>query len=130
MSSLLETLGSASSGMAAQSKRIRVVSENVANLDTPGYQRKTITFENVSSANGTGKTVKADRIDLDRSELSEIFDPSHPMSDDSGYVQMSNVDLGVEIADAREAQRSYEANLSIFDQARRMYGGVLDLLRR
>jgi len=130
MSTLLETLSSATSGMAAQSKRIRVVSENVSNVDTPGYQRKTLAFETLSGADGTGRTVKAGRIDLDRSALSEVFDPAHPLANESGFVQMSNVDLNVEIADAREAQRSYEANISIFDQARKMYGGVLDLLRR
>jgi flagellar basal-body rod protein FlgC len=116
--------------MAAQSKRIRVVSENVSNVDTPGYRRKTLAFETLSGADGSGRTVKAGRIDLDRSALSEVFDPAHPMANESGFVQMSNVDLNVEIADAREAQRSYEANISIFDQARKMYGGVLDLLRR
>ena len=130
MSSLLETLSAASSGMASQSKRIRVVSENVANVDTPGYRRKLVSFENAISANGRGSVVEAGKISLDKSDLKEVFDPSHPMADANGNLSMSNVNLAVEIADAREAQRSYEANLSIFDQARRMYGGVLDLLRR
>lgn len=128
MSSLLQTLSSASSGMLSQSERIRVVSENVANVDTPGYRRKLMTFENELGANGS--TVQSGPISLDKSELLESFNPSHPLADENGYVTMSNVNLSVEIADAREAQRSYEANLSIFDQARRMYGGVLDLLRR
>ena len=128
MSSLLQTLSSASSGMLTQSQRIRVVSENVANADTPGYRRKMVTFENELGDNGS--TVQFGPVKLDKSDLSESFDPAHPMADANGYVKMSNVDLVVEMADAREAQRSYEANLSIFDQARRMYGGVLDLLRR
>jgi len=128
MSSLLSTMSSAASGMMSQSDRIRVVSENVANIDTPGYRRKLLTFENALGANGA--TVRTGPISLDQSELSENFDPSHPMANAEGYVTMSNVNLGVEIADAREAQRSYEANISMFDQARKMYGGVLDLLRR
>jgi len=128
MNPLLDTLRSASSGMASQSTRIQVVSENVANADTPGYRRKLVSFENTLGDNGA--TVRTGPVKLDRSELTESFDPSHPMADESGYVKMSNVSLAVEIADAREAQRSYEANISIFDQARRMYGGVLDLLRR
>lgn len=128
MNPLLDTLGSAASGMASQSTRIRVVSENVANVDTPGYRRKLISFHNELGDNGA--TVKTGPVTLDRSELGESYDPSHPMADENGYVTLSNVSLAVEIADAREAQRSYEANISIFDQARRMYGGVLDLLRR
>ena len=128
MNSLLDTMSSAASGMASQSTRIRVVSENVANADTPGYHRKLISFRNTLGDDGA--TVKTGPVKLDRSDLTESFDPSHPMADDNGYVRLSNVNLAVEIADAREAQRSYEANVSIFDQARRMYGGVLDLLRR
>ncbi len=128
MNSLLNTLQSASSGMLSQSDRIRVVSENVANVDTPGYRRKLVTFQNELGDNGA--TVQTGPVTLDQSELIDTFDPSHPMADENGYVKMSNVNLAVEIADAREAQRSYEANISIFDQARRMYGGVLDLLRR
>lgn len=130
MSSILDTLASATNGMMSQGKRIRIVSENVANADTPGYQRKLISFENTLGA-GPGETVKqVSRVSLDKSELRESFEPAHPMANERGYVTMSNVDLVTEIADAREAQRSYEANLSIFDQARRMYGGVMDLLRR
>ena len=128
MNSLLNTLSSASSGMLSQSNRIRVVSENVANVDTPGYRRKLIAFEN--ALEGNGATVRTGPVTLDQSELLESFNPAHPMANENGYVQMSNVNLAVEIADAREAQRTYEANVSVFDQARKMYGGVLDLLRR
>ena len=130
MSSLLDTLSSATTGMMSQGKRIRVVSENVANADTPGYRRKLISFEKTLEAGSSEAAKQTSRVSLDRSELREAFDPAHPMADELGYVTMSNVDLVTEIADAREAQRSYEANLSIFDQARRMYGGVMDLLRR
>ena len=59
-----------------------------------------------------------------------VFDPGHPLADETGHYQGSNVDLVVEIADAREAQRSYEANLKMFDQARQMSSALLDLLRR
>jgi flagellar basal-body rod protein FlgC len=60
----------------------------------------------------------------------ESFEPGHPLANARGIVSFSNVDPLIEIADAREANRSFQANLTIFDQARRMYGGVLDLLRR
>jgi flagellar basal-body rod protein FlgC len=67
---------------------------------------------------------------LDRSDRKEIHDPTHPLAGPDGYYQGSNVNLMVEIADAREANRSYEANLRMFDQARQMAGALLDLLRR
>ena len=66
----------------------------------------------------------------DRRDLPRIHDPSHPMADAEGFYEGSTVDLMVELADAREAQRSYEANLKMLDQARMMTSGLLELLRR
>lgn len=120
----------AMSGMQSQASRLLHSSENIANADTPGYRRKIVSFEQVmDGANPTG-LVKTGPVQLDRSELPLIYDPSHPMADENGYYQGSNVDLVVEIADAREAQRSYEANLKMFGQAREMTRNLLDLLKR
>ena len=126
MSDLFSALSVAASGMEAQSMRLRHVSENIANADTPGYRRKTMGFE---AAVEDGR-VKAGPVKLDRSDLVKIYDPGHPLADATGHYDGSNVDLVIEIADAREAQRSYEANLKIFDQARQMTQSLFDLLRR
>ena len=126
MSDLFTSLNQAAAGMQAQAMRLRHVSENIANADTPGYHRKTISFD---EAMDTG-LVEAGRVRLDRSELTKIYDPGHPLADESGHYDGSNVDLVIEIADAREAQRSYEANLRMFDQARQMTTNLFDLLRR
>lgn len=130
MPGLSETLMMSVSGMQAQSDRLRFVSENIANADTPGYRRKIAAFEAVVEAGQRTGEVAAGPVQLDRSELTRVYDPSHPLADGSGHYAGSNVDLVVEIADAREAQRSYEANLRMFDQARQMTRGVLELLRR
>ena len=126
MSDLLKSLSYAASGMEAQAIRLRHVSENIANADTPGYHRKIVSFQEEMQ---TGQ-VKAGPVTLDRGELLRVYDPGHPLADETGHYDGSNVDLVVEIADAREAQRSYEANLKMFDQARQMSSGLLDLLRR
>lgn len=130
MSDFSNSLQTAVSGMRAQSSRLRHVSENIANTDTPGYRRKIMNFEQVSKDGARTGEVKSAGISLDRTELTRIFDPAHPMSNEDGYYDGSNVDLVVEIADAREAQRSYEANLKMFDQARKMSSALLDLLRK
>lgn len=129
MSEFSNALSVSSSALKAQSQRLRHVSENIANADTPGYRRKLVSFETVKAPESAGG-VEASRVHLDRTELAEIFDPAHPMADDSGHYQGSNVNLVIELADAREAQRSYEANLKMFDQARQMSSSLLDLLRR
>jgi flagellar basal-body rod protein FlgC len=126
MADLLTTMSFAASGMEAQAMRLRHVSENIANADTPGYHRKVISFEE-ELASGR---VTAGPVSLDQTELTRIYDPGHPMAGEDGYYDGSNVDLVIEIADAREAQRSYEANLRLFDQARQMAQGLFDLLRR
>jgi flagellar basal-body rod protein FlgC len=124
MADLMSTLKFAGSGMEAQAMRLQHVSENIANADTPGYRRKLISFDQTFAG------VKAGSVTLDQSELSQIFDPGNPLSDENGYYAGSNVDLVIEVADAREAQRSYEANLKIFDQARQMTQSLFELLRR
>jgi len=126
MSDLLRSLTFAASGMEAQSQRLRHVSENIANADTPGYHRKVMSFR-TELENGT---VIPGPVRLDRSALERVYQPSHPLADETGHYDGSNVDLVIEIADAREAQRSYEANLRMFDQARQMTQSLFDLIRR
>lgn len=130
MSDLLNTLSLSSSGMKAQSTRLRHISENISNSDTPGYRRKTISFEPGLDRPSGIELVTTGHVRLDDRPGERIFDPAHPMADANGYFTGSNVDLVVEIADARQAQRSYEANLKMFDQARQMTSSLLDLLRK
>lgn len=130
MNDFSNSLSVSASGLKAQTARLRHLSENIANADTPGYRRKTIPFETAFSVSEGVNRVTAGRVTLDQSALNRIHDPSHPLADDTGHYDGSNVDLVVEIADAREAQRSYEANLKMFDQAREMSSGLMDLLRR
>jgi flagellar basal-body rod protein FlgC len=123
---LISSLSFAAAGMETQAMRLRHVSENIANADTPGYHRKVMTF---AEAMETG-LVEPGRVRLDQSDLPKIYDPGHPLADETGHYDGSNVDLVIEIADAREAQRSYEANLRMFDQTRQMTQSLFDLLRR
>lgn len=130
MFELKNSMKAAASGMGAQSYRLRILGENIANADTPGFHRKTISFVNeVDRATGVTQ-VKPGRMTLDQSDLRQSYEPGHPLANERGLVTLSNVNPLIELADAREAQRSYQANLSIFDQARRMHTSTLDLLRR
>ena len=130
MNDFTNSISVSASGLKAQARRLQHVSENIANADTPGYRRKTVAFEQaLGSPLGTA-TVAPGPVHLDQSELTRVFDPAHPMADAAGFYDGSNVDLVIEIADAREARRSYEANLKMFDQARQMSSSLLELLRR
>ena len=130
MAQFSDALSIASSGLKSQAARLRFVSENIANADTPGFRRKVASFEAVHGADSPRGAVEIGRVRLDQSELAEIYDPSHPLADETGMYEGSNVDLMIEIADAREAQRSYEANLKVFEQTRQMSSSLMELLRR
>lgn len=130
MSDLLGGMAAASSGMDAQATRLRIVSENIANADTPGYRRKLISFEEMVTRADDPRAVATGRVSLDRADLERVYDPAHPLADEGGYHDGSNVEVMIEIADAREAQRSYEANLRMFDQSRKMLTSLFELLRR
>lgn len=130
MSDFADALSISSSGLRAQAARLRHLSENISNADTPGYRRKTISFETTMRGSDSAGEVSPGRVRLDKAELEQIHDPTHPMADDTGHYEGSNVDLLIELADAREAQRSYEANLKMFEQSRKMSSGLMDLLRR
>lgn len=124
-------------GLRAQGERVRVITENVANADTaataPGekpYTRKIITFQNhMDKASGVDLVkVKGVTEDQDAQYVRKYM-PDHPGADKDGYVEMPNVNMLVEMMDVREAQRSYEANLSMIEQAKAMIGRTIDLLR-
>lgn len=126
----------ASSGLEAQSLRLRIVSENMANSQSTGsvggsdpYARKTVTFESeLDQASGVD-LVKIKRIGVDSSPFRVEQDPGNPAADAKGFVKLPNVNILVEMADMREANRTYEANLQIFKQTRELASMTMDLLR-
>lgn len=126
----------AGSGLRAQSLRMRVVAENLANAQstgtTPGsdpYRRKTATFQSeLDRATGVS-LVSISRIGRDGSAFAVEYDPGHPAANNDGYVKLPNVNMIIEMADMREATRSYEANLQIIRQTREMLSMTIDLLR-
>lgn len=126
----------AGAGLQAQSTRVRVVSENLANAQSTGatrgadpYRRKTVTFESAMNRALGVSLVKIKGVGVDKAPFRVEFEPSHPAADDKGYVKMPNVSLLLEMADMREANRSYEANLQMIKQARSMQSMTIDLLR-
>ena len=137
MDGLLNAVDISASGMKVQSKRMRIVSENIANADatslTPGgeppYRRKTISFKSeLDRATGANK-VEVNKIGVDDSDFPLKYDPSHPGADEAGYVKTTNVKTMVEMMDMRESRRSYEANLSVIENSKAMLEQTIGLLR-
>ena len=136
MDALTAALKVAASGLGAQSERMRVVSENLANAqstgNTPGadpYRRKTITFQSQVDRASGGSLVEVSSIAHDPSDFPIEFQPGNEAADNKGYVKMPNVNTLVEMSDMSEANRSYEANLQVIKQARDLISMTIDLMR-
>lgn len=132
----LKSVMIAASGLKAQSGRMRIISENIANADstasTPGglpYRRKIPSFKTVFDNELNAQLVEMGRIQRDRTPFESKYEPGHPAANAAGYVLTPNVNSLIEQMDLREAQRSYEANLGVIGATRRMVARTLEILR-
>lgn len=135
MDDLFRSMRISASGMRAQETRLRVIAENVANADslatTPGqetYRRKLVTFKNELDRKLGVELVRIDKIEPQSGDLQKRFDPNHPAADSNGYVLLPNVNTLLEMADMREAQRSYEANLNVIKASKTMLRETIGIL--
>lgn len=136
MDPLLAAARIAQSGMSAQSERLRIVAENLANANstgqTPGsdpYTRKTITFRSEFDDLAGQDLVRAAEGSRDSTPYRIEHEPGHPAADAQGFVKYPNVEPLLELADMREANRSYLANLQMVKNARDAVNAIIDLLR-
>lgn len=136
MNDFSTSLRVAAGGLRAQSARMRVIAENLANSDsaskTPGadpFRRRIPTFNAIFDREMGAYNVEVGRMAYDLSDFESRYEPGHPAADEAGYVLYPNVDPLIELADMREAQRTYEANLNVVSSTRAMFGQTLDILR-
>ncbi len=136
MDDIIKTMRISGAGMRVQGQRLRVIAQNIANANSlpqePGkdpYQRKVVTFKNELDRAIGLKTVRLDKVLPDRSSFGKRYEPNHPAADADGYVLTPNVNPLIEMTDMREAQRSYEANLSVIKSSKAMLNQTIDLLR-
>ena len=126
----------AASGLRAQSMRLRIVSENIANAQSTGptsganpYARQTVSFESEMDRTLGANLVEVKSIGVDSTPFKLERDPGNPAADENGMVKMPNVDVLVELADMREANRSYEANLQVAKQSADMLNTAVSLMK-
>tara|TARA_R110000868_G_scaffold262401_2_gene521016 strand:+ start:3281 stop:3688 length:408 start_codon:yes stop_codon:yes gene_type:complete len=133
---LMKSIAVSTSGMNAQSSRMQVISENIANAESivtengGPYRRKLITFESVVNRE-TGLTevgVKSIKSDYD-TPLNREYQPHHPLADAQGFIAKPNVSTLIEKVDMRDAARAYEANMAAIESAKAMMVKSLDLLK-
>jgi flagellar basal-body rod protein FlgC len=123
-------------GMSAQSQRLKVIAENIANADSTAkspnddpYKRKIISFADELDKKLGVDMVKVTGVSQVQGGFGRVYEPGSPGADSSGYVKTPNVNTITEMMDMREAQRSYDADLNIIDAAKAMLSRTIDLLR-
>jgi flagellar basal-body rod protein FlgC len=132
-----KSMAVAASGMRAQTDRMKIISENIANANSTAttkggdpYRRKIATITTNFDRELDATLVSAGKPLADKSEFKSQYDPGNPTADAQGYVKLPNVDSLVEVMDMREAQRSYEADLSVMDATKQMLAKTVDLLNK
>jgi flagellar basal-body rod protein FlgC len=126
----------AATGLRAQSSRMRIISENIANssstAQTPDgdpYRRRIPTFSTNFDRELQATVVSMGNVRNDQSQFTVRNEPGHPAADAAGNVKYPNVNALIESVDMREAQRSYEANLNVITATRRMIARTIEILR-
>ena len=132
-----KSMAVAASGMRAQTDRMKVIAENIANANSTAtvkggdpYRRKIATIAQDFDRELNATLVQSGKPLHDKSDFKSQYDPGNPMADAQGYVKLPNVDSLVEVMDMREAQRSYEADLSVMDATKQMLAKTVDLLNK
>jgi len=133
---LIGSIKIAASGLRAQTGRMRIIAENLANSDSTAstkggdpYRRRIPTFQSFYNNEVGGYVVRQGRVKLDQTAFSLSYQPGHPAANDKGYVKKPNVNSLIELTDMRQAQRGYESNLNLIKASRRMLSATIEILR-
>lgn len=127
--SLFNIFTVAGSAMTAQNQRLNVVASNLANADSAvssngqPYKAKQVLFMSIPSAagadpNNASSGVKVSGVVEDQSPMKLIYEPSHPMANEEGFVTMPNVNVVEEMVDMISASRSYQNNVDMMNTAK------------
>ncbi|MCH8862706.1 MAG: flagellar basal body rod protein FlgC [Proteobacteria bacterium] len=133
---LQDSMMISAAGLRAQSIRMRVIAENIANQDSISsgtgdmpYRRKIVNFKTMMDRALGVETIQVDKVTFDRSDFGQRYDPGHPAADASGYITTSNVNGMIEAMDMRQAQRTYEANLNAIETSKNMLLRTIEILK-
>jgi flagellar basal-body rod protein FlgC len=131
-----KSMAVAASGLRAQTDRMKTIAENIANANSTSptkggepYRRKIATITQNFNDELGATLVNSGKPLPDKSDFKSQYDPGNPNADAQGYVKLPNVDSLVEIMDMRDAQRSYEADLTMMQTSKQMMASTVDLLK-
>lgn len=122
------SLNVSASALVAQRTRMEVISANIANKDAiydakgnySPFRRRVAVFAHGDPATGSKEGVHVQKILLDAAPFRKSFEPGHPDADAQGYIEYPNIDSSVEMINALEASRAYDANVTAAEATKSM----------
>lgn len=121
------------SGLMAQSKRLAVSADNVANMrsrgvDPDGPQQQPGAFQpkRVQDVTTSGGGVRGEVRPVSPASV-ETYEPSSPDANSEGLVNRPNVNLAEELVTQIQAQRAYEANAAAIRTQDEVTDTLLDI---
>lgn len=137
LESLFTSMNLSTSGLTAQRKRLDVVAKNLANIETTRtarggpYRRQVVTFQEKAAQRSSLQRdqlqgVSAQIVEA-KGPFREVYDPSHPDTDNEGIVRYPNVDIVTEMTELISATRAFEANVTAFNASKQLMRKALDL---
>ena len=127
----------ASTGMAAQRLRVRLIASNVANSETTRtreggpYRRRDAVFQTQDlgfSGALANAGVRVASIQTSQEPFLTRYEPGHPDANADGVVNYPNINPVEEMVNLTEASRSYEANIAVVRSAKAMATSALGIL--
>ena len=136
--SLFDVLSTASSALNAQTVRLNLTASNLANAETvagtedEAYRARHAVFASkLNEAQPDQQAVGVEVREIEESQvtLPQIYNPTHPLANEDGFVIASNVNPIEEMADMISASRSYQNNVEVMDTSKELLLRTLQLGR-
>jgi flagellar basal-body rod protein FlgC len=133
---MFNALDTSVSALVAQRTRLEVIAANMANKNSlydadqnyAPYRRRMPLFATGDPSTGSADGVHVKEIMLDDSALRKVYEPAHPEADEHGFVEYPNIDPSIEMVNALEASRAYEANITAAEATKSMMRSSLRIL--
>ena len=129
---MFESIGITGSGMRVHRSWMDAISDNIANVNTvrstseEPFRARYVVAQAIENG-GVGGGVQVAGVELTKEATKLVYDPSHPLADARGMVQMADVDLGEQMTSIIMAQRGYQANISAMDRAKQAYQAAIQM---
>ena len=143
--SMFNAMEISSSGLSAQRTRMKVISSNIANINTTRtpsggpYRRRDVIFGALPAEKNFQEELLSQTVDKGTRHVKVLgvvedsrapklkYDPNHPDANEEGYVSLPNIDIAEEMTNLMISKRSFEANIASINATKNMITNALEI---